>query len=197
MDWNALKDVGEVLVAGGIGYAVATHITWIKGELAKVPVLEATLKKDIAEIRGWFVHTAPAPVKPVVVPVPNTTQAPVTTLAPIDTTTTKSPNELEGEAKIKAWLAPAIDWTLVKADELTVLYKQQIATVGVTTYLSDTGIVTTVPANAIPSPNFEIQGRVWRGLSATESERAYVGYNNPDGIAAYFSVDYLGNVKAR
>lgn len=219
MDWTALRDVGEVVLGGLVVYG-ATHVVWAKAEIAKLQgalsstalktdlaKVEADAKAAVAEVRGWFINTPPAVVKPVVGPVgpspsgggsggiPAQVVVP-TTQAP-SSDPTKTPAELAGEARVKAWLAPAINWDNVYAPDLSVLFKKQIETAGVTTWLSDTGVLSTTPSGAVPSPNFEIQSRVWRGLPATESERAYVGYNNADGIGAHFLVDNLGNVTVR
>ena len=221
MDFTALRDVGEVVLGGLVIYG-ATHVVWAKAEIAKLQValssaalkadltkVEADAKAAVAEVRGWFVNTPPVVIPPVVGPVgpsPNgggsggipvtDVVVPITTKAP-DPITTKSPAELAGEARVKAWLAPTINWDNVYAPDLSTLFKKQIETAGVTTWLSDTGVLSTTPSGAVPSPNFEIQSRVWRGLPATESERAYVGYNNADGIGAHFLVDNLGNVTVR
>jgi hypothetical protein len=218
MDFTALRDVGEVVVGGLVVYG-ATHVAWAKAEIAKLQAasssaalkadltkVEADAKAAVAEVRGWFVNTPPVVVPPIVGPVgpspsgggggePPVTVVP-TTQAP-SSDPTKTPAELAGEARIKAWLAPTINWDNVYAPDLSVLFKKQIETAGVTTWLSDAGVLSTTPTGAVPSPNFEIQGRVWRGLPATESERAYVGYNNADGIGAHFLVDNLGNVTVR
>ena len=221
MDFTALRDVGEVVLGGLVIYG-ATHVVWAKAEIAKLQValssaalkadltkVEADAKAAVAEVRGWFVNTPPVVVPPVVGPVGPSPSGgggggipvtdvvvPITTKAP-DPITTKSPAELAGEARVKAWLAPVINWDNVHAPDLSTLFKRQIETAGVTTWLSDTGVLSTTPSGAVPSPNFEIQSRVWRGLPATESERAYVGYNNADGIGAHFLVDNLGNVTVR
>jgi hypothetical protein len=192
---------------------VALSSTALKADLVKV---EADAKAAVAEVRGWFVNTPPAVVPPVVGPVGPSpsgggsggipvTQVVVPTPLPLGAPTTqapssdptKTPAELAGEARVKAWLAPVINWDNVHAPDLSDLFKKQIETAGVTTWLSDTGVLSTTPSGAVPSPNFEIQSRVWRGLPATESERAYVGYNNADGIGAHFLVDNLGNVTVR
>ena len=221
MDFTALRDVGEVVLGGLVIYG-ATHVVWAKAEIAKLQValssaalkadltkVEADAKAAVAEVRGWFVNTPPVVIPPVVGPVGPSPSGgggggipvtdvvvPITTKAP-DPITTKSPAELAGEARVKAWLAPTINWDNVYAPDLSTLFKKQIETAGVTTLLSDTGVLSTTPTGAVPSPNFEIQSRVWRGLPATESERAYVGYNNADGIGAHFLVDNLGNVTVR
>ena len=221
MDFTALRDVGEVVLGGLVIYG-ATHVVWAKAEIAKLQValssaalkadltkVEADAKAAVAEVRGWFVNTPPVVIPPVVGPVGPSPSGdggggipvtdvvvPITTKAP-DPITTKSPAELAGEARVKAWLAPTINWDNVYAPDLSTLFKRQIETAGVTTWLSDTGVLSTTPTGAVPSPNFEIQSRVWRGLPATESERAYVGYNNADGIGAHFLVDNLGNVTVR
>ena len=221
MDFTALRDVGEVVLGGLVIYG-ATHVVWAKAEIAKLQValssaalkadltkVEADAKAAVAEVRGWFVNTPPVVIPPVVGPVGPSPSGgggggipvtdvvvPITTKAP-DPITTKSPAELAGEARVKAWLAPTINWDNVYAPDLSTLFKKQIETAGVTTWLSDTGVLSTTPTGAVPSPNFEIQSRVWRGLPATESERAYVGYNNADGIGAHFLVDNLGNVTVR
>ena len=214
MDWTALRDVGEVVLGGLVVYG-ATHVVWAKAEIAKLRTalsntalktdlakVEADAKAAAAEVRGWFVNTPPVVVPPVVGPVVPPVVPPVvdpvvpTTQAP-SSDPTKTPAELAGEARVKAWLAPAINWDNVYAPDLSDLFKRQIETAGVTTWLSDTGVLSTTPSGAVPSPNFEIQSRVWRGLPATESERAYVGYNNADGIGAHFVVDAAGNVTVR
>lgn len=89
------------------------------------------------------------------------------------------------QAKIAAWLAPAIDWTKVTATELNML---MVTFTGTTLLDYATGAVTTIPAGITPSANFEIQGRVLRSEPTTESERAFVGYNNAAGIWAHFKI---------
>ena len=113
-----------------------------------------------------------------------------------------TPSELAiiaaGQAKIAAWLKPAIDWTKVTAGELTTLYQQQLATAGVTTWLRfPDGEITTDPPNRVPSPNFQIQSFVLKGIATTESERAYVGYNDANGIGLRFAVSVAGVVTPR
>lgn len=114
-----------------------------------------------------------------------------------------------GQAKINAWGVPAIDWTKVTAAELTAIYQTAIrAMVGTTTMLDyATGRVWVVDAVGnevlgVPQPNFEIQGRVIRGVTTTESERAYVWHNNiiqtdVDSLNNKFLVDNVGKVTAR
>lgn len=120
----------------------------------------------------------------------------------LDQPETTTPSQLEiihdAQAKIAAWLAPKPDWTKVTAAELTVLYQQDIATAGVTTFLDyANGAVSTLPVNSTPSPNFVAQGAFLRGEKTTESQRAFVGYNGTDvttqdEIVWHFDVDVNG-----
>jgi hypothetical protein len=112
------------------------------------------------------------------------------------------------KAKIAAWGAAAIDWTQVTAAQLTALYKLAISANPNTLLDYTTGLVTVVDGNGvvipngIPSPNFEIQGRVLRGVATTEAERAFVFHNNvqgtdPDSINARFTGAADGTQTAR
>lgn len=101
------------------------------------------------------------------------------------------------QAKIAAWLAPAIDWTKVTADELMALMRQMTASVGTTTMDYVTGAVATIPAGGVVNPNFAAQGAFLRGEPTTESQRAYVGYNNADGIWAHFKIGPDGTLVAQ
>lgn len=101
-----------------------------------------------------------------------------------------------GVAKIATWLAPVVDWTKVTVDELAAIYRHAKLATGVSTLHYDTGLVTWQGGDA-PAPNFEIQSRVLRGLPTSETERAYVGYNNADGIGMHFVVAADGSVTPR
>ena len=92
----------------------------------------------------------------------------------------------DGQAIIKAWGAPAIDWAKTTAAELSAIYALA-QTRGPTTSLDYATGNVTWQGGQNPDPNFEIQGRVVRGLPTTETERAYVWYNNADGIDAHFT----------
>lgn len=112
----------------------------------------------------------------------------------------------KAEAAIQAWLAPAINYALVSAAELTAIYKAAIGASNVT-YMDYTTGAISFPNGGSPSPNFAIQGKfltAWLHPGAgfpmpTESERAYVGYNDTSAgsISAHFIVAADGTVTAR
>jgi len=104
-----------------------------------------------------------------------------------------------GQQKINAWLAAPVNWSLVSAGALTPIYQQAIRShTGATTYLDyNTGAVTTNPAGAVQDPNFVIQGKFLQGLPVSESERAYVGYNDPSDIGVYYNIASDGTVTAK
>ena len=127
--------------------------------------------------------------------------------APVITTTPGVPGQIgdspstaainaAAQAKIAAWLAPAIDWTKVTASDLMALMAQMTASTGTTTMDYVTGAVATIPPGGIANPNFAAQGAFLRGEPTTESQRAYVGANNQDGIWAHFRVGPDGTLVA-